>query len=134
MDWTGAGFFPTFESGYDPFLHIFGSLTLIRDMNHLFRGFLTFESQNTGNIITTANHYVNKVDFTGSGGEWTLRTALNVKPRYFFWRRHFAHQWAVCRMYGIHFRRKRQPASAGTGQYPLGDQTFPRCAERPLVH
>ena len=76
MTWTDAGFFPQFTGGFDPTLHIFGSLTMIQGMNYSFGGLILFEGQETGRTITTGNHLLNKVDFLGNGGDWTLQDSL----------------------------------------------------------
>ena len=76
MTWTGAGFFPSFEGGYDPILHIFGSLTLIPEMNYRFGGLVKFESQEIGKTITSGNQLINKIEFNSTQGEWTLLDSL----------------------------------------------------------
>ena len=81
MDWTGAAFMPRLDGDYDPFLHIFGSLTMIPEMYYSFGGFLKFESQEIGKTITTGNLLVNKVNFNSSSGEWTLLDSLKVETQ-----------------------------------------------------
>ena len=76
MDWTGALFNPSFAGGFDPALHIFGSLTMIEAMFYQFGGLMFFESQEVGKTITTGNHLINKIEFIGNGGQWSLQDSL----------------------------------------------------------
>ncbi|NET32486.1 MAG: gliding motility-associated C-terminal domain-containing protein [Cyanothece sp. SIO1E1] len=76
MTWTGANFIPAFRGGYDPILHIFGSLTLVPEMFYQFGGLLKFESRELGKTITSTNHLINKIEFNSSSGGWTLLDSL----------------------------------------------------------
>ena len=76
ITWTGAGFMPELGGDYDPVLHIFGSMTQIEEMYYSFGGLIRFESQEAGKTITTGNHQLNKIDFLGNNGEWTLLDSL----------------------------------------------------------
>ena len=65
--WTGADFLPALVGNFDLFLHIFGALTLIQDMNYWFGGLLWFAQKARGLAIPLLPcHYVNKIDFNGS--------------------------------------------------------------------
>ncbi|NRB49604.1 MAG: hypothetical protein HRU41_18130, partial [Saprospiraceae bacterium] len=76
ITWTGVNFLPAFRGGYDPILHIFGSMTLVPDMFYQFGGLLKFESQEVGKTITSANHLINKIEFNSTSGGWTLLDSL----------------------------------------------------------
>ncbi|WP_170110395.1 gliding motility-associated C-terminal domain-containing protein [Flavilitoribacter nigricans] len=79
IDWSGAQFFPRLESDYEPWLHIYGSMTQIREMNFGYLGQVHFESPEPGKTITTANHQINTLAFNGPGGQWTLQDSLKVE-------------------------------------------------------
>jgi HYR domain/Secretion system C-terminal sorting domain len=80
MNWTGAGFTPTFQYSVSGYLRIYGSLTLISAMNFNYYGQLNFESGSAGNTITTAGHSIGaQVTFIGgSGGSWSLQDGFTT--------------------------------------------------------
>ena len=73
MDWTGAGFTPTFATtASSNRVKIFGSLVLISAMT-INSQILSFESRTSGNTITTAGKSLpGQIFFNGLGGTWTL--------------------------------------------------------------
>lgn|GEM_PF-1405769 len=77
LNWTGALHHPYFENSNSENLRIFGSITLIENMDFLYDGTITFESPETGNTILLAGHsFLNNIYFEGIGGEWTLSDSL----------------------------------------------------------
>jgi len=85
MDWTGAGYSPTFTStSPSNNLHIHGSLILNPNMNFAFSGNVYFEGQTPTPLytITSAGHgFNNNVYFNGSGGIWTLQDDLSTSTK-----------------------------------------------------
>jgi gliding motility-associated-like protein len=82
MDWTGALNSPQLTStqvlGQD-YLKIYGSLTLISNMDFQYGQDIEFLSTNKGNIITTGGQYItNNVIFNGISGSWYLQDSMSV--------------------------------------------------------
>ncbi len=83
LDWSDAGFIPEFKSANSiAYLRIYGSLKLNPDMEFTFPGYISFESSNKEETITTENikfhNANNNVYFDGIGGEWTLTDSLQL--------------------------------------------------------
>lgn len=77
MDWTGAIGTPVFEATSDKEVWIYGSLTLIPDMEWNIFGEVHFRAFEAGKTITSAGKkFLGDVFFDGSGGGWTLLDAF----------------------------------------------------------
>ncbi|MFT3910359.1 MAG: hypothetical protein QM737_13120 [Ferruginibacter sp.] len=75
MNWTGALYNPQLSMSNNPpnFLMIYGSLTLINEMDWLFGGSVYFQATTPGQTITIAGKvFFGDAIFNGVGGEWTL--------------------------------------------------------------
>ncbi|MBE0663376.1 MAG: hypothetical protein IH597_13030, partial [Bacteroidales bacterium] len=78
MDWTGTTNNPQFTGASARSLNIYGSLTLINEMNYNFMGTVNFKSPSFGNLITSSGKsYLNNVVFDGIGS-WTLQDAMSI--------------------------------------------------------
>jgi len=76
MDWSGATNTPTLAGAIGRSIDIYGSLTLIEDMEFQFLGTVNFLSLSTGKTITSAGQsFKRDVYFNGIGG-WTLTDAF----------------------------------------------------------
>ena len=85
MDWTGATNNPSLAGIDNNTLRLSGSLWLISNMQHDFAGDYVFESDQTGNTITTAGQAFNKdLYFFGVNGEWTLLDEVMVEHFIYF--------------------------------------------------
>ncbi len=83
--WTGALHHPAFENSNSENLRIFGSITLIEEMDFNYDGTITFESPNEGNTILMSGHsFLNNVYFEGIGGGWTLSDTLKAESNIYF--------------------------------------------------
>jgi len=82
MDWSTAAFSPAFTaSSPSNNLKIYGSLTLIQNMNFAFIGNVYFEGQTPSPsyyITSSGKNFNNAVYFNGVGGIWTLQDAFSV--------------------------------------------------------
>lgn len=79
MDWTGAAGTPVFEAPYDKQVWIYGSLTLIPDMEWAVQGEVHFRAFEGGKTITSAGKvFLYHAFFDGTGGEWTLLDAFSA--------------------------------------------------------
>ena len=77
--WTGVKFKPRFMITDPTYaLRIYGSLKLSSAMNFAYTGYFVFEATTTGKTITTANFNIQKMEFRGIGGEWTLQDSLKL--------------------------------------------------------
>lgn len=77
--WNGVKNKPKFTSSDKSyFIRIYGDLQLDKNMDFAFDGFFTFEATSTGNKITTANFRIQKFEFKGLNGEWTLQDSLKL--------------------------------------------------------
>jgi|LakMenE01Jun11ns_1017448.scaffolds.fasta_scaffold9954340_3 gliding motility-associated-like protein len=77
MNWLGASNTPTLLSSAD--VRVYGSVTLISNMNLNLTGNLYFQSTSTNNTITTANKLIQgNIYFNGNGGEWRLQDSLRT--------------------------------------------------------
>ncbi|MCX6240421.1 MAG: hypothetical protein NTX43_01245 [Bacteroidetes bacterium] len=77
INWTGAGFTPTFTGSYN--FRIYGSLILIPAMNWNYYGSIFFESTSPGKTISSAGKSLfSGVTFQGIGGGWMLIDEFNV--------------------------------------------------------
>lgn len=77
--WNGVKNKPKFTSSDKSyFIRIYGDLQLDKNMDFAYDGFFTFESTSTGNKITTANFKIQKFEFKGLNGEWTLQDSLKL--------------------------------------------------------
>jgi len=89
MNWTGATNTPVLAGSSFNVLKIYGSLTLINDMDITFSGDINFEATTLGNTIKTSGITLNNnIYFLGSGGEWILSddltlNTINLKAIYF---------------------------------------------------
>jgi hypothetical protein len=78
MDWTGALYTPTFSFGAGVTLNIFGSLTLISNIDWQQSGTINFRSTSSGNTIISAGNTLTVISFDGAAGEWALQDDLNA--------------------------------------------------------
>ena len=77
MDWTGALNSPILIGPSISNLKIFGSLTLIPNMNYAYYGTINFESAASNNFIKSCGKiFLNKTTFDGVGS-WTLLDAFS---------------------------------------------------------
>ena len=77
--WDGVKNYPKFSSSDNSyFIRIYGSLQLDKNMNFAYSGYFTFEAITTGNTIKTANFNIQKFEFLGLTGEWTLLDSLKT--------------------------------------------------------
>ncbi|MFW6019802.1 MAG: gliding motility-associated C-terminal domain-containing protein [Bacteroidales bacterium] len=76
MDWTNADYNPIFDVKS---INIYGSLTLIDSMKSSLAR-VSFNSDTTGETITTAGDTFNNVYFK-NGGEWTLLDSLKIENK-----------------------------------------------------
>lgn len=73
MDWSSATFNPVFIVPSGKTFHMYGSLTLITNMNFSFYGVAYFDATSVGKTIKLAGKaFYTDVHFTGLGGEWKL--------------------------------------------------------------
>lgn len=85
MDWTGANHNPTFYCAFGNNLRVYGSLTLIQNMNHNFDGTYSFESTTSGNTIKlNGKDFNSHIIFDGIGGSWTLLDSLLTLGNIYF--------------------------------------------------
>jgi gliding motility-associated-like protein len=83
--WTGALYNPAFINSNSDNLRIFGSISLIEDMDFEYDGTITFESPESGNTIFQAGHsFLNNIYFEGIGGGWQLTDTLKVESNIYF--------------------------------------------------
>ncbi|MBC7776647.1 MAG: hypothetical protein H7246_14535, partial [Phycisphaerae bacterium] len=74
MDWTGATGTPVLTGPGDKMVFIYGSMTLIADMQWDVQGQVHFLAFQLGKEITLAGHsIISEVYFEGLGGEWILQ-------------------------------------------------------------
>ncbi len=86
MNWTGAGFTPTFASSVTTnTLRVYGSMTLIANMNLTYNGSISFDAKTTGNSITSAGKVwpmgaggSSSIFFNGAGGSWIFVDAFST--------------------------------------------------------
>jgi len=83
MDWSGAAFGPTFTALSNAYiLHVYGSFTIIPEMNFAFSGKVYFEGGNPGKsfytVTMSGKSFGNDIHFYGDGGIWVLQDALNL--------------------------------------------------------
>lgn len=79
MDWTGALYNPIFTDDGETELSIYGSLTLIQEMQQDFLGTVTFASNEKDHQITSAGQPFNSdISFDGRSGSWHLTDSLTV--------------------------------------------------------
>lgn len=84
MDWTGATGNPTLQGSFEKNLHIFGSLTLIPNMQLDFEGDVFFESNNPGNSIASSGKLFKKNAVFDGQGSWRLLDSLDVTRYIYF--------------------------------------------------
>jgi gliding motility-associated-like protein len=84
MTWTGANDNPILTGGMDKNLHIFGSLTFIRNMQYQFEGDVFLEGSNAGNIVTSAGKVFQKNLIMDGSGSWSLADSLSIKRDFIF--------------------------------------------------
>ena len=72
MDWTGVTGVPVFSGPADKQLYVYGSMTLIADMQWNLLGDTRFRAFQPGKTITTAGQIFKTVILDGVGGEWML--------------------------------------------------------------
>ncbi|MDP4712299.1 MAG: gliding motility-associated C-terminal domain-containing protein [Saprospiraceae bacterium] len=84
MDWTGVTGNPTLQGSFEKNLHIFGSLTLIPDMQLDFEGDVFFESNNPGNSIASSGKLFKKNAVFDGQGSWRLLDSLDVTRYIYF--------------------------------------------------
>lgn len=85
MDWTGATGTPVFAGLNSNNMRISGSLNFIGAMDHTFEGSYFFNSNLTGNTITTAGQpFRLDLNFAGDGGEWILQDSVFVEWGVYF--------------------------------------------------
>ena len=85
IDWTGALYNPTLAGDATQILRIYGSLTLVDNMNWTFAGPVYFEATTIGHTITTAgNGFNNNISFQGLGGGWMLTDSLSTSSNIIF--------------------------------------------------
>lgn len=84
MNWTGATGNPIFMGTMEKNLRVFGSLTLIPNMQFDFEGDMFFESNRLGNTITSSGqHFLQDATFNGQG-TWALNDSMTVIRDIFF--------------------------------------------------
>ena len=76
MSWVTVIGTPTFSMTTSSTLKIFGSLTLVGNMNTNIESLISFEATTTGQTINTAGKTLELVYFNGIGGGWTLQGDL----------------------------------------------------------
>lgn len=75
--WSGIKNKPTFRSSDKSYsIRIYGSMQLDKNMDFAYDGYFTFESLEKGNTIKTANFNIQKFEFIGLTGEWTLEDSM----------------------------------------------------------
>jgi hypothetical protein len=75
--WDGVKNKPKFSSSDKSYsIRIYGNLQLDKNMDFAYNGYFTFESLTTGNTIQTANFNVQKFEFVGLTGEWSLQDSM----------------------------------------------------------
>ncbi len=75
--WDGVKNKPKFSSSDKSYsIRIYGNLQLDKNMDFAYNGYFTFESLTTGNTIKTANFNVQKFEFVGLTGEWSLQDSM----------------------------------------------------------
>lgn len=79
MDWTGATGNPSLKGTAEKNLHIFGSMKLNTNMIFDFDGDLLFESNNSGNQITSFGKLLKKNTGFNGQGSWTLMDKFMVQ-------------------------------------------------------
>ncbi|MFH0867236.1 MAG: hypothetical protein V1904_13660, partial [Bacteroidota bacterium] len=85
MDWSGAQYSPILKGVNSNNLKIFGSLSLINDMNYSFGGKIYFEATTQGKYIYSGGkQFLNNVYFNGAGGGWTLLDSLRTNNTLYF--------------------------------------------------
>ena len=84
MDWTGATNNPQLTGAAARMLNIYGSFTLINEMNYNFQGAVYFKSSSFGNTITSfGKSFLSHVFFDGIGS-WTLQDAMTLSSLDFY--------------------------------------------------
>jgi gliding motility-associated-like protein len=79
LNWSAVSNLPVFENTTSVTLKIFGSLILSPNMVWNYNGTLTFESTQTGNILSTQGKTIlNNIIFDGINGEWILSDDLSI--------------------------------------------------------
>ena len=79
MVWDGVTGNPTLSASDVRVLNVFGSIQLSPDMQFDFRGDVVLAGTDAGHVIDMAGHPVQRNFFVeGSGGEWTLQSALAI--------------------------------------------------------
>ncbi len=79
MRWTGVSNNPTLTGAADGVLNIYGSLRLVGAMTFSFQGDVRFLSQEAGQEVDLASHFIaGSTVFEGVGGEWRLLGPLTV--------------------------------------------------------
>ena len=79
MSWAGANNDPEIIGTTSSTFNIHGSLRLINNMRFNFAGSLKLLSEEAGQTINLAGHSLqSNLTFQGSGGEWTLRSDIEV--------------------------------------------------------
>jgi gliding motility-associated-like protein len=77
--WGNVKFKPRFAITDPSYaLRIYGSLQLNSNMLFDYKGYFVFESTKKSNTIKTANFNIQKMEFKGIGGEWTLQDSLKL--------------------------------------------------------
>ena len=85
MDWTGSTNMPALLGPGENSIRLGGSLTFIANMQNTFDGAFFFESELTGNTITTAGQPFNfDLNFSGVNGEWIFQDAVFVGQNIYF--------------------------------------------------
>ncbi len=79
MAWIGTPLGATLKGDTLRNLHIFSSLAFNSTMNFDFKGFTYFESDATGNAITSAGKVFKRDVFFVGKGDWTLQDSLSTR-------------------------------------------------------
>ncbi len=79
MDWTGSLHTPSLTNLGNSSLFVYGSMTMVENMNWLYYGKVFFETENQAQSITSAgNEFWSDVYFQGTNGVWNLTDSLTV--------------------------------------------------------
>ena len=77
--WDNVNNFPKFSSSDKSYsIRIYGSFQLDKNMDFAYSGYFTFEAITKGHTIKTANFNIQKFEFLGLTGEWTLQDSLKI--------------------------------------------------------
>lgn len=85
MIWRTVTNRPTLRAEANRILNVFGSVQLSPDMTFDFRGDVILSGTDAGHTIDMAGHpFLSSLFVEGSGGEWTLNSALTVNNEFEF--------------------------------------------------